>query len=295
MVCSLTLFFFATSATEVRSASRKIATICSSVNRLFLTGSSLTKSYLSRNHWSEETGQVRARNCPIQVALNHASLRGAAPYPVVTSLYLIEDHLMVREGLRAMLETERNQVVGESSDPARAIADLLLLQPDVVLLDLALGGRSGMEILAEVKRRALRSRCIVLTMSSNVRDVAQALRLGAWGYVLKTAPILEVTKAIESVVQGRRYLGSSVSELAAEALLHQVPEAQLLDALSARERQIVLLVVQGHSSSEIGALLHLSAKTVDTYRSRLMSKLGVRDVPALVRLAIRMGMIGADR
>ena len=77
--------------------------------------------------------------------------------------------------------------------------------------------------------------------------------------------------------------------------MHQVPEAQLLDALSARERQIVLLVVQGHSSSEIGALLHLSAKTVDTYRSRLMSKLGVRDVPALVRLAIRMGMIGADR
>jgi two-component system invasion response regulator UvrY len=203
--------------------------------------------------------------------------------------------LMVREGLRAMLEAARNQVVGESSDPARAIADLVLLQPNVVLLDLALGGRSGMEILDEVKRRALRSRCIVLTMSSNVRDVAQALRLGAWGYVLKTAPILEVTKAIESVVQGRRYLGSSVSELAAEALLHQVPEAQLLDALSARERQIVLLVVQGHSSSEIGALLHLSAKTVDTYRSRLMSKLGVRDVPALVRLAIRMGMIGADR
>jgi two-component system, NarL family, invasion response regulator UvrY len=201
----------------------------------------------------------------------------------MTSLYLIEDHLMVREGLRAMLETARNQVVGEASEPARAIADLVLLQPNVVLLDLALGGRSGMEILAEVKRRALRSRCIVLTMSSSVRDV------------LKTAPILEVTKAIESVVQGRRYLGSSVNELAAEALLHQVPEAQLLDALSPRERQIVLLVVQGHSSSEIGALLHLSAKTVDTYRSRLMSKLGVRDVPALVRLAIRMGMIGADR
>jgi len=127
-----------------------------------------------------------------------------------------------------------------------------------------------------------------------VRDVAQALRLGAWGYVLKTAPILEVTKAIESVVQGRRYLGSSVSELAAEALLHQVPESQLLDALSPRERQIALLVVQGRSSSEIGALLNLSAKTVDTYRSRLMSKLGIRDVPALVRLAIRTGMIGAD-
>lgn len=213
----------------------------------------------------------------------------------MTSLYIIEDHLMVREGLRAMLETARHKVVGESGDPTRAIADLLLLQPEVVLLDLALGGRSGMEILAEVKRRALQSRCIVLTMLSNGRDVTQALRLGAWGYVLKTAPILEVTKAIESVVQGRRYLGSSVSELAAEALSHQVPEAQLLDALSPRERQIVLLVVQGHSSSAIGALLHLSPKTVDTYRSRLMSKLGVRDVPALVRLAIRMGMIGADR
>ena len=212
----------------------------------------------------------------------------------MSSLYLIDDHQMVREGLRAMLEAARHNVVGESGDLTQAIADLVLLRPEVVLLDLALGSRSGMEILAEVKRRELHSRCIVLTMSSNAREVTQALRLGAWGYVLKTAPILEVTKAIESVVQGRRYLGSAVSELAAEALLHQEPEAQLLDSLSPRERQIVLLVVQGHSSSQIGALLHLSAKTVDTYRSRLMSKLGVRDVPALVRLAIRTGIIGAD-
>ena len=172
MVCSLTLFFRATSATELRSASqdRHHLLIGKSTlpHRLLVDEEpSFQKSLVRRNR----AGQ--GQNLPDSGSINHASLRGAASYPVVTSLYLIEDHLMVREGLRAMLEAARNQVVGESSDPARAIADLVLLQPNVVLLDLALGGRSGMEILDEVKRRALRSRCIVLTMSSNVRDVAK--------------------------------------------------------------------------------------------------------------------------
>lgn len=243
------------------------------------------------------SGARGAQLAPERAKFSQQALASAAPAaiaPTVTSLYIVDDHLMVREGLRTMLESARHRVVGEASEPTRAIAELIVLQPEVVLLDLALGDRSGMEILAEVKRRALHSRCIVLTMMSNGREVAQALRLGAWGFVLKTAPILEVTKAIDSVAQGRRYLGSSVSELAAEALSHQVPETQRLDELSPRERQIVLLVVRGHSSADIGGLLHLSPKTVDTYRSRLMQKLGVRDVPALVRLAIRTGVIGAD-
>ena len=126
----------------------------------------------------------RGRKLPDSGDRLRIQISGHAPIgSIVTSVYIIEDHTMVREGLRAMLEAARLHVVGDSGDPTRAIADLVLLQPDVVLLDVSLSGRSGMEVLDEVKRRALPSRCIVLTMSSNARDVSQALRLGA---VLRT-------------------------------------------------------------------------------------------------------------
>jgi Response regulator containing a CheY-like receiver domain and an HTH DNA-binding domain len=212
----------------------------------------------------------------------------------MSRLYLIEDHLLVREGLRAMLESAGHKVVGECSDPTPALADLSRLVPDVLLLDLSLAGRSGFEVLAEVQRRGLRIRSIVLTISAQSRHVAEALRLGAAGYVLKTAPIIEVTKAIEVVLQGRRYLGSAVTDLAAQALTDQGRDGNVLDHLSPREQQIIMMVVKGLSSAAIGGQLHLAAKTVDTYRSRLMAKLGVDNIASLVRFAIRCGLIDAD-
>jgi two-component system, NarL family, invasion response regulator UvrY len=136
-------------------------------------------------------------------------------------------------------------------------------------------------------------RTIVLTMSAQPRHVAEALRLGASGYVLKGAASGELMDAIRAVNAGQRYLGHDVAELAVQGLTAP-DEAASLASLSARERQIVLLVVQGHSSAAIGSTLHLSAKTVDTYRSRLMAKLATPDVPALVRFAIRVGLISAD-
>lgn len=212
----------------------------------------------------------------------------------MSHLYLIEDHLMVREGLRVMLETAQYTVVGESSDPTQAIHDLVRLAPEILLLDLTLGSRSGFEVMAELKRRGMHVRTVVLTMSAQPRHVAEAMRLGAWGYVLKTAPILEVTKGIEAVLQGQRFLGSGVNELAVQALTHDGHGDNPLDKLSPRERQIITMVVNGRSSAKIGAQLHLSARTVDTYRSRVMSKVGVHDVPSLVRMAIRTGLIDVD-
>ena len=212
----------------------------------------------------------------------------------MSRVYLIEDHLLVRDGLRAMLETARHTVVGESSEPTQALNDLQRLVPDVVLLDLALGQRSGLEVLAEAQRRALPLRFIVLTMLGQPRHIAEAMRLGAFGYVLKTSSVLELQAAIDSVSQGRRYLSSAMTDLAFEALANKDDEESMLDKLSPRERQIVKMVVSGQSSAAIGNELHLAAKTVDTYRSRLMAKLGVRHGPALVRLAIRNGLIEAD-
>jgi DNA-binding NarL/FixJ family response regulator len=212
----------------------------------------------------------------------------------MSRLYIIEDHVVVREGLRTMLEACSHTIIGESSDPTQALSDLQRLSPDVVLLDLALGTRSGFEVLAEVQRRQLHLRCLILTMLAQPRHVAHAMQLGAYGFVLKTAPVIELKAAIEAVAQGRRYLGSAVSDLAMQALSMQGGESDALDSLSPRERQIVKMVCNGLSSAAIGAELHLSAKTVDTYRSRLMAKLGVGDLPKLVRLAIRNGLIESD-
>ncbi|WP_310460854.1 response regulator transcription factor [Sphaerotilus sp.] len=210
----------------------------------------------------------------------------------MTDVYLVDDHAMMRDGLRAVLQAGGHRIVGETGDPTLALAELQRLVPALLLLDLHLGERSGLELLTELQRRRLPTRTIVLTMSAQPRHVAEAMRLGAAGYVLKGSSSAELMGAIDTVLQGRRHLSPEVADLAVQGLTAR-DESSAVDALSVRERQIAELVVRGRSSTEIGALLHLSSKTVDSYRSRLMGKLAVADVPALVRLAIRAGLIDA--
>ena len=211
----------------------------------------------------------------------------------MTRLYLVDDHQIMREGLRSLLEAGGHEVVGESADPTEALADLLRLRPEVLLLDLNLGGRSGFELLVELERRHLPIRSVVLTMSAQPRHVAEALRMGASGYVLKGSAGSDLMSAIDAAVQGRKHLGAEVAELALQVFMQQESDDPL-STLSPRERQIITMVVNGQSSAEIGLALHLSPKTVATYRSRLMGKLGVSDVPGLVRLAIRYKLIDSD-
>ncbi|MCF8161497.1 MAG: response regulator transcription factor [Polaromonas sp.] len=210
----------------------------------------------------------------------------------MSRVYLVEDHQIMRDGLRALLEARGHTVVGESADPTQALADLLRLNPEVLLLDLNLGGRSGLELQAELQRRRMPVRTVVLTMSAQPHQVAEALHLGASAYVLKGSPASELMEAIELAVNGKKFLGANVADLALEAFTQ--PDADPLSLLSPRERQIILMVVQGKSSAAIGITLHLSPKTVATYRSRLMKKLGVSDVPGLVRLAVRHKLIDAE-
>ena len=211
----------------------------------------------------------------------------------MTRLYLVDDHQIMREGLRSLLEAGGHEVVGESADPTEALADLLRLRPEVLLLDLNLGGRSGFELLAELERRHLPIRSVVLTMSAQPRHVAESLRMGASGYVLKGSAGSDLMSAIDAAVQGRKHLGAEVAELALQVFMQQESDDPL-STLSPRERQIITMVVNGQSSAEIGLALHLSPKTVATYRSRLMGKLGVSDVPGLVRLAIRHKLIDSE-
>ena len=208
----------------------------------------------------------------------------------MTRIYLVDDQLLLRDGLHALLESAGHQVVGASMDPTQAVAEAQQRQAQVMLLDLGLGERSGFEVLQELRRRDAAVRAIVVTMSAQPRHVAQAVRLGAAGYVLKDAGAAELMQAIDTVAAGRRFFGPQVADLALQALTGDTP-ADPFAILSPRERQIVTMVVNGLSSAAIGAQLHLSPKTVDTYRSRVMAKLGVTGVTALVRLAVREGLV----
>lgn len=211
----------------------------------------------------------------------------------MSDIYLIDDHAIVRDGLRAVLEDAGHHVVGESDQPTQALSEVLRLSPGVVLLDLQLGQRSGFEVLEQLHKRKSTARTIVLTMSAQPRHVAEALRLGAAGYVLKGSPATEVLKAVEAVASGRKHLGPEVAQLAIEVMAQDNAPTPI-EALSGRERQVIQLVVRGLTSVAISEQLHLSRKTVESYRSRIMAKLDVHDVPALVRLAIREGIISAD-
>lgn len=211
----------------------------------------------------------------------------------MAQVYLVDDHAILRDALVALLASHGHTVVGQTSDPEKALADVRALSPDLVLVDLNLGDRSGFELLAELKRRALRVKTIVTTMSSRPGDVAEALRQGADGYVLKGSTGDELLQGIDAVMAGKRHFEGKVTELAVRGLTTP-SDASALATLSTRERQVILLVVNGKTSAEVAEELHLSPKTVDSYRSRLMAKVGVKDVQGLVRFALRVGLIAAE-
>ncbi len=206
----------------------------------------------------------------------------------MSRIYLLDDHPIVRAGLSALLQGAGHTIVGEGDDITQALSEVNRLAPDILMLDLHLDGRSGFEVLADLQRRQLPTRVIVLSMSDQPRNVAEALRMGASGYVLKGSASVELVAAVEAVTQGHRYLGAGLTDIAVQGL---TSDADRGSTLSPRERQILVMVASGKSSAAIGEELHLSPKTVDTYRSRLMAKLKLPDLPALVRWAIREQLI----
>lgn len=210
-------------------------------------------------------------------------------------IVLVDDHGVMRDGLRAILQSQPDMtVVGEAGDGVEAIQAIVRHKPDVVLLDLSLPLLSGLDVLCEMRARRLATAALVLSMHDSGDSVRTALAQGARGYLPKGTAAPEVVRAVRAVHAGRRYLPQSLAGRAIEALLEPGAGARPIDALSHRERQVLRLVCEGKTSQEIGVLLHVSSKTVDTYRVRLMRKLGVGDVASLVRLAIREGVISAD-
>ena len=213
-------------------------------------------------------------------------------------LLLADDHSVVRDGLRLILEAQPDiDVVGEAADGRTAFRQAKKLRPDVVLLDVAMPQLNGIEAAERIHAFDPSIRIVILSMHSSKEHILRALRAGATGYVLKESAAAEVLSAVRDVLAGRRYLSHKVSEHVIEALLHPDDGDHLetpLEQLSPREREVLQLVAEGKSSAEIGRILFLSPKTVDTYRSRLMHKLEVGDIASLVRFAVRHGIVPAD-
>ena len=170
---------------------------------------------------------------------------------------------------------------------------ILQLNPAVAILDISMPGMNGIEAARQIRERAPQVQILMLSMHSTAEHVFQALEAGAHGYMLKESAAQEIIHAVHTIHAGRRFLSASVAEVVAEKLLTR-PDINPLGSLSKREREILQLVAEGHSSAQIAKTLCLSPKTVDTYRSRLMQKLGLKDVGGIVRFSLQHRLISLD-
>jgi DNA-binding NarL/FixJ family response regulator len=213
------------------------------------------------------------------------------------NVLLADDHAVVRDGLSFILQAEGDMaVVGTVGNGREAVSRAQALQPDVVLMDITMPELNGIEATWLIRESCPAVRVIILSMLGTSEHVFRALQAGASGYLLKESAGQEVVEAVRAVAGGQRYLSPAITDILVGDYLQRADGAEVspLESLSPREREILQLVVEGKSSAEIAGLVHLSPKTVDTYRSRAMAKLGVTDLPALVKFAIQHGLIGLD-
>ncbi len=214
------------------------------------------------------------------------------------TILLADDHAIVRDGLRFLLEAQPDMdVVGEASSGHDAVRMATELQPAVAIMDITMPGLNGIEASLQIKASCPDTGIIVLSMHSTSEHVFRALQAGARGYLLKESAPPQVVAAVRAVHCGQRYLSPSIMDTLAEDYVHQRSIADAdspLSRLSPREREVLQLVVEGRSSAEIARAVHLSPKTVETYRSRLMGKLGVGDLISLVKFAIQHGLTPPD-
>ena len=193
------------------------------------------------------------------------------------SVFIADDHSIVREGLAALLAAQPDIcIAGAAANGREALAAVLQAKPAVVIMDIAMPEMNGIEAARQIHAAAPQTQIVILSMHASAEHVFQALEAGVRGYLLKESAAKEICDAVRAVHLGRR---TAVSPL---------------DSLSPRERQILKLVADGYSSARIAEMLHLSPKTVDTYRSRLMEKLNISDIASLVKFAIQHGLTSLD-
>ena len=208
-----------------------------------------------------------------------------------------DDHPVVRLGIRQVLAAHPEfEIVGEVADGLQVIPQVAALKPDVLVLDLVMPGLSGLEITRRLGRVAPQTRIVVLSMHANEAYVMEALRNGASAYVLKGSEAGELVQAIHAVIAGERYLSPPLSDRSIEAYIEKAAGVPLdrYETLSAREREVLHLVAEGSTNTEIAARLFISARTVESHRASVMHKLGLRTQSELVRYALRRGIVPLD-
>lgn len=211
---------------------------------------------------------------------------------------IADDHTIIRDGLRAILETQADiQVVGDAADGREAVQLAARLKPDLVILDISMPVMNGIEAMQEILLQNSRCKVIILSMHATSEYILRAFQAKANGYLLKESAGKEVIDAVRSVYAGQRYLSQKVSDRMIDEFIRMQEQGAVvtpLESLSLREREVLQLVVEGRSSAEIAGQLGLSVKSIETYRSRLMQKLGIDDLPGLVKFAIRQGLISLE-
>ena len=213
-------------------------------------------------------------------------------------VFIVDDHKMVREGFRLLLETDPDIVVlGEAGNGRDAVKKVINESPDVVLMDIAMKGLNGIEATEQIVKEYPAIKVIILSMHSSSLHIFRAFKAGAMGYILKESAGEDVIKAIHMVNNGRMFLGEKVSRLMVQDYVKTREIKDINDPLarlSPREREILQLLVEGNSNSEIAEILYLSPKTIETYRSHLLKKLGISDLPGLVKFAIQQGLTAIE-
>jgi DNA-binding NarL/FixJ family response regulator len=214
-------------------------------------------------------------------------------------IVLADDHTLVRGGIRALLESIPNvEVIAESGDGREALELIAEHEPEVALLDIGMPSMNGLEVARQASKDHPRTKVVILSMHADAAYVKQALQAGVAGYLLKGAAVAELPLALQSVARGEVYLTPKVSQSVVQGFLREGPESEegsgSSEGLTRRQREILQLIAEGKSTKEIAHVLDVSVKTVETHRMRLMDRLGIHDVPGLVRYAIRSGIVSPD-
>lgn len=208
---------------------------------------------------------------------------------------LIDDHALVRAGIRALIgQLEEVEVAGEAAGGREALRLIEELQPDIVLLDIAAPGMSGLEVLTESAKRFPRVRVIVLTVHEAGDYALGALRAGAAGYLPKSAASNELKEAIETVARGETYVSGDIAKMTVIDQVRGSHDERSWEKLTTRQREILTLIAEGNSTREIAQRLQISVKTVESHRAQVMDRLNIHEVAGLVRFAIRLGLIKVE-
>jgi DNA-binding NarL/FixJ family response regulator len=214
----------------------------------------------------------------------------------ITRVLIVDDHKLFRAGIRSLLQKVSGiEVVAEAADGRESLRLIERHRPDVVLMDIVMPGLNGLDAAARIARTFPATRIIVLSMKAGEDSVLQTLRAGAAGYLVKTADPAELEMAIRAVVRGETYLSSAISQHVVAACLGRFgKERTSLERLTPRQREVLQLIAEGHTTKQIAKKLGISPKTAESYRGDLMKQLDIHDIASLTRYAIRMGVISLD-